>query len=145
MKRVLTAVSIALLAFAFAVPAAMAARSTSAFTGEWIGRDPAPPDGDGSTVHLYVSGGDRPNIVFTDEYATVCVNSGARTPFFTSLLSGYVDGNVLWGRFNVAKCGPLTLTFLRGAISGWALDDQGNSDPSDDTLWDGSVLWTRVS
>ena len=39
------------------VSGAASAASTTAFTGEWIGNDPAAPAGDGSVVHLYVTGG----------------------------------------------------------------------------------------
>lgn len=107
MKRVSFAVVVAAIALLVAVPAVFAARPRTVFSGEWIGQDPLPPDGDGSTVHLYVAGGDRPDIVFTDEHGTVCVESGAPTAFFTAILSGYVDRTTLWGRFNVAKCGRL--------------------------------------
>lgn len=146
MKRVYAAVILALLVALTLAPVAQGARSTTAFTGEWIGQDPGPedePPGDGSTVHLFVSGGARPNMLFIDDFGSVCVNNGASTPVFTAILSGFVDGTTLYGRFNVAKCGPLTLTFIQGEIGQWLLDDGGNNDPSDDTLWDGSVLWTR--
>jgi hypothetical protein len=82
--------------------------------------------------------------VFIDEFGTICVNHDAPSNVFTSLLSGFVDGSTLYGRFKVAKCGSLTLRVLTGAGASWVLSDGGNSDPSDDTLWDGSVTWTRV-
>lgn len=142
MKRLSVAFSFALVGLLMLAPLVQAARSSTPFTGEWIGQDPCNP-GDCSTVHLYVSAGDRPGIVFTDEYGTVCVINDAPSVFFTALLSGLVDGDTLWGRFNVAKCGSLTLRFLTGEIASWVLDENGNSDPSDDTLFDGSVLWSR--
>lgn len=143
MRRISLILTVALLGLLVTAPAVQAAPST-AFTGEWIGQDPASPDGDGSTVHLYVYGGSRPQIVFIDEFGTICVNNGASTTVFASLLSGFVDGNTLYGRFNVAKCGSLTLRFLTGEIAWWELSDAGDSDPSNDTLWDGFVTWSRV-
>lgn len=144
MKRLSVATSLAVCGLLLSASLASAARPSTAFSGEWIGNDPPFPDGDGSTVHLFVSGGDRPQIVFIDEFGTVCVNEDASSTVFVALLSGFVDGTTLFARFNVAKCGTTTLTFLRGEGAAYELDDQGNADPSDDTLWDGFVLWTRA-
>jgi len=124
------------------------AASTTAFTGEWIGNDPAPPDGDGSVVHLYVTGGTQAKVTFTDEYGTVCIDHGSSDPSFTATLTGTVyDGEVLLASFRSARCGTLPLQFLNGASGSTlllVLDNQGNDDPSDDTLDDGSVTWHRV-
>ena len=130
-----------LLGLALAIPASAA---TTPFTGEWIGTDPAPPDGDGSTVHLYVTGGPQAKITFTDEFGTICEHEESPVAFFTSTLVGLVSGDTLDARFVAARCGPVPLSFLRGNGASWTLDDQGNADPGDDTLWDGSVLWQRV-
>lgn len=92
----------------------------------------------------HVSGGTHPRVLFTDELGTVCENVGSPVTFFASLLRGTVDGDVLFAVFNVAKCGPVTIRFLTGESAIWILDDQGNADPADDTLFDGSVLWHRV-
>lgn len=118
--------------------------ATTAFTGEWVGSDPAPPDGDGSTVHLYITGGTQAKITFTDEFGTVCVNAESPVTFFTSTAVGVVSGDTLDATFVSARCGPVPLMFLRGVPLSLTLDDQNNADPSDDTLWDGSVLWHRV-
>ena len=46
-----------------------ASAASTPFAGEWIGNDPAPPDGDGSTVHLYITAGDdQVKITFTDDF-----------------------------------------------------------------------------
>lgn len=144
MKRLSIVVAALLLGLVVAVPTVQAAPEATAFTGEWVGQDPAPPDGDGSTVHLSISGGDHPRVVFTDEFGTVCVNAGSPVTYFASLLRGTVDGDALFAVFNVAKCGPVTITFLIGEQAFYFLDDQNNADPADDTLFDGSVVWHRV-
>ena len=144
MKRLSVVLGALLLGLFVAAPGVQAAPAATAFTGEWIGEDPAPPDGDGSTVHLFVSGGDHPRVEFTDEFGTVCENEGSPVTVFSSMLRGFVDGDTLYAQFNVAKCGPVALTFLTGEQASWTLDDQGNGDPADDTLSDGSVVWQRV-
>jgi len=124
---------------------ASSAASRTAFTGEWIGNDPLPPDGDGSTVHLYISGGTHSNITFTDEFGSVCGNNGSSVDFFTSTLTGEVDGDVMVGTIRAARCGSVPLRFLYGETDILVLDDQGNADPSDDTLYDSyDVTWHRV-
>ena len=133
-----------LLGLVMAVPAFGA---TTAFTGEWIGNDPQPPDGDGSTVHLYISGGTQAKISFIDEFGTICQDAGSPVTTFTSTLVGQVDpdvSNVLVARFVAARCGTVPLQELRGVVAIYALDDKGNADPSDDTLYDGLVTWHRV-
>jgi hypothetical protein len=119
--------------------------SRTAFTGEWIGNDPAAPDGDGSVVHLYISGGTHAQITFTDEYGTVCEIVGSPVTEFTSNLTGTVyDDDALVAKFHSAHCGPVPLLFLRKVDALWLLDNQGNEDASDDTLDDGSVTWHRA-
>lgn len=142
MRRLLLVLALVALGLLAVAPAVQAAPST-AFTGEWIGQDPPEPDGDGSTLHLQVYGGDRPRIVFIDEYASRAC-AGQDVTVFTSLLRGSVDGDMLSATFSVAKCGPRTLTFLTGESYWWELDDQGDNNPSNDTLWDGSVLLYRA-
>ena len=143
MKRLSVVLGALLLGLFVAAPGVQAAPAATAFTGEWIGEDPAPPDGDGSTVHLFVAGGDHPRVEFTDEFGTVCEDVGSPVTVFSSMLRGFVDGNTLFALFNVAKCGPVTIKFLTGEPAIWTLDDQGNADPADDTLFDGSVVWHR--
>ena len=117
---------------------------TTAFAGTWVGHDPAPPDGDGSTVHLTITGGTNPVIEFTDDFGSICVNAGSPVTEFTARLTGRVDGSTLDAIFRNARCGQLALHFLVGESFSLLLDDGGNLDPSDDTLFDGSVLWSRA-
>lgn|GEM_PF-4059253 len=125
------------------VPAAQAVPGDTPFTGTWVGRDPAPPDGDGSALLLIVGSGPRPAITFNDDFGTVCVNEGSPVTEFTSLLKGQVRDDAMRGRFVAASCGPVELDFLVGLRQLWSYRDNGTSDPADDTLWDGSVLWSR--
>src|SRR6186713_2920465 len=96
------------------VASSVSAGGKTAFTGEWIGNDPAPPDGDGSVVHLYITGGTHAQLTFTDEYGTVCINHGSSDPFFTSTLTGEVSKDMLVATFRTARCGSVPLQFLRG-------------------------------
>lgn len=117
----------------------------SPFTGTWVGQDPPPPDGDGSTVHLVITGGwSHTSIEFTDEFGSVCENVGASVTEFTGRLTGQIDGSTLNATFRSARCGSTRVEFLVGESFWWELDDGGTSDPSDDTLFDGSVLWSRA-
>lgn len=127
------------------VAGAASAASTTPFTGAWTGNDPAPPDGDGSVVNLYVTGGTHAQVTFTDEFGTVCVYAGATSTSFRANLTGTVYGDELVATFHSAHCGNVPLLFLRKANMLLELNDQGNSDPADDTLWDGSVTWHRAS
>ncbi len=117
---------------------------TTPFAGTWVGHDPVPPAGDGSTVHLTITGGSNPVIEFTDDLGSVCVNAGSPVTEFTARLTGRVDGSTLDATFRTAHCGPVALHFLVGESFSLALDDGGNNDPSDDTLFDGSVTWSRA-
>ena len=125
---------------------AASAASTTAFTGEWIGNDPAPPDGDGSVVHLYITGGTQAKITYTDEFGSVCVNAGSPVTSFTSTITGEVVKDMLVGTFRSAHCGPVPLQFLRGETMLLFLDRGATDDPADDTLDDpfGGVTWHRV-
>lgn len=125
------------------IPAADAAPRSTPFNGTWIGHDPAPPDGDGSTVHLKIEGGTRVQVTYTDEFGSICVNEGASVTFFRSFLTGRVSGTILNAVFRKAKCGSDVIGFLIGEQITWEYDDMGTANPADDTLWDGSVLWTR--
>lgn len=143
MRRLSSAAALAVLGLALLVPVAQAEPTLSPFAGTWIGSDPPPPNGDGSTVHLDITGGPRARILFTDEFGTVCVNEGASGTFFSSVLVGRVDGDYLIATFKTAMCGPTVISFLRGETFEYEYDDNGTLDPSDDTLFDGSVLWHR--
>ena len=88
MKRLSLVLGALLLGLFVAAPTVQAAPAATPFTGEWIGVDPAPPEGDGSTVHLFVSGGDHPRVEFTDEFGTVCEDVGSPVTVFSSMLRG---------------------------------------------------------
>ncbi len=143
MRRRSIAVVLALLGFGLLALAAQAEPSPSPFAGAWIGSDPAPPDGDGSTVHLDITGGPSARIAFTDRFGTVCVNEGASQTVFTSILTGRVQGDHLTATFKIARCGSTIIGFLKGETIVYEYDDMGTPDLSDDTLSDGSVLWQR--
>jgi hypothetical protein len=143
MRRFASAPIVGLLVLALAAPA-QATPPTTPFTGTWTGRDPAPPDGDGSTNYLVIKGSSNATIEFTDDFGSVCVNVGSPVTEFTSLLTGRVNGSTLDATFKIARCGPVVLRFLLGESSSWQLDDGGNDDPTDDTLFDGSVVWSRA-
>lgn len=145
MKRrslVITLAAVAMLAMA---STAQAGPPSSPFSGTWMGFDVSPLlGGDGSTQHLLVKGGNNARIDYEDEFGSVCWDAGSTDYWFSSTLSGDVTGNTLTGVFKSAKCGHLSLGWMRGDIHVWTLDDKGNSDPADDTLWDGYVSWFRV-
>lgn len=134
---------VGLLVLALAAPA-QATPPTTPFTGAWIGHDPAPPDGDGSIVHLVINGGTHATIKFTDDFGTVCVNEGSSVTEFTSRLTGHVNGSMLNATFRSARCGPVVVRFLLGQSFSLQFDDGGNDNPADDTLFDGSVVWSRA-
>ena len=116
----------------------------SIFAGDWIGNDPAPPDGDGSTVHLSIGGGDHPQISFTDEYGTVCEHVGSSDTYFQSTLTSFTVKELLVATFRTARCGSVQVKFLQGERMFLQLNTQGTEDPSDATMSDGSVTWHRV-
>lgn len=94
---------------------------------------------------LIVGSGPRPAITYGDDFGTVCVNAGSPVTEFTSLLKGQVRGDMMRGRFVSATCGPVVIDFLIGSTVFWTYRDNGTADPADDTLWDGSILWSRGS
>ena len=114
------------------------------FAGTWVGQDPIPPDGDGSTVHLTIADGSNPVIDFTDEFGSVCVFVGSPVTEFIGRLTGRIDGSTLNATFRNARCGPVAVHFLVGESYSLLLEDGGTNDPADDTLFDGSVLWSRA-
>jgi hypothetical protein len=144
MKRHFVMIIVVAFGLLATAPAALAAAPSSPFSGSWIGHEPVPPGGDGSTVYLVVKGGTSPRIDYQDNWGTVCWNAGSTDLWFKSSLSGSVSGNTLTGVFRSANCGHLRLTWMKGQTWTWTLNTLGNADPSDDTLWDGVVLWTRV-
>ena len=145
MKRRAFVFTVATLAMLVMASAAQAGAPTSPFSGSWMGQDPMPWDGgDGSWNHLEVRGGNNARVDFQDEFGSVCWDAGATDFWFASTLSGSVSGNTMTGVFKSAKCGHLSLSWMKGSVHSWTFNDQGTADPADDTLWDGYVSWFRV-
>lgn len=143
MKRNSFVTLLALLTLLATASAVQAAPPSSPFTGTWLGQDTLPPDGDGSMQHLVVKGGNSPRIDYQDEFGQVCWDAGATDFWFSSDLRGTVSGNTMTGVFKSAKCGHLSLTWMKGQTMSWTLDPHG-AGPADDTLFDGVVTWRRV-
>jgi hypothetical protein len=144
MKRISVISTLVLLGLLGTAPVVQAAPASTGFTGSWVGHDPLPPDGDGSTLYLVVKGGTNARIDFQDNWGTVCWDAGAVDLWFSSTLRGTVSGNTMTGVFRSAHCGHLRLTWMKGTTHTWTLNTQGTSDPSDDTLWDGFASYSRA-
>jgi hypothetical protein len=146
MKRYSAIITLALLAMLISAQTVQAAGPSSPFSGTWIGYDVSPADGgDGSTEHLVVKGGTSPRIDYQDEFGQVCWDAGATDFWFHSTLKGSVSGSTMTGTFMRAWCGHLSLsTAFKGQTMSWTFNGHGTADPSDDTLWDGVVTWSRV-
>jgi hypothetical protein len=112
-----------------AAPAVQAAPPASGFTGHWEGIDPL----DGSELDVYFFGGSPSQIVYTDAGAPVTCGDPSNQ-FFSSFLTGKIDGDELSSTMHWARCGTVTLTFLARFEITWYLDDQGDSDPANDVL-----------
>ena len=136
MRRLSMLVAVLLLALLISAPSAQAA-APNPFVGAWTGNDPRPPDGDGSTLYLTISGGATARLTFIDTFGTICVDEGSPTRVFSSTLAGTVSGNGLDFVFTQARCGPVFFDFLVGAPG------QLVYDPATDTIDDGSVIWHR--
>ena len=112
------------------------------FTGEWTSID----SGDGSTQHLSIQGGTRPQIVYIDEVASsACEGQDVAT--FTAILTGFVDDDTLDAGFVVAKCGARNVLTRANRFGVTYLFDAGAdaADPSDDTLLDDfGDIWHRA-
>lgn len=143
MKRASLLVMVLMLGVLAAAPALAAVAPSSPFEGNWIGQDPAPPDGDGSTVHLAIEGTRRVRIGYVDDFGSVCVNAGSVDTVFTSNLTGAIRGDSLNASFRSARCGSVIIRFLIGESYTLEYDDHDTPDLSDDTLWDGSIVWHR--
>lgn len=143
MKRISFVLTLAMLAMLVTASVAQAARATSPFTGTWGGQDTLPPAGDGSMEHLVVKGGASPQVNYQDEFGAVCQANGATDFWLTTTLRGTVSGNTMTGVFKSARCGHLSLTFMKGQSMVWTFDPHG-AGAADDTLFDGVVTWRRV-
>ena len=128
MKRASLVTVVALLGLLLAVPAVQAAPASSPFSGHWEGTDPI----DGSNLDAVISGGNRPQILYTDDQATQACE-GSSDQSFMSFLTATIDGDDLNSTMRWANCGTVHL-FFTGFTIGWTLDDQGDADPSNDVL-----------
>jgi len=127
MRRLATLSTAVVLLLLASTPIALAAPS-GAFSGHWEGIDP----GDGSNLAVSITGETNVRMVYTDDDATTAC-ADASSSAFTALLIGTVDGSDLQSTFRVAKCGNENLHFTGFGLA-WSLDDQGNTNPSDDVL-----------
>ena len=143
MRRLAQTLAVA-LALGMLVAGSVSAANTNLLVGDWIGNDPAPPDGDGSVVRLSIRGSDHPQVTFTDEYGTVCENLGSPVTEFRATLTGFMAKSLLIATFRTAQCGPVAVRFLQGERMFLQHSTNGTEDPSDDTLDDGSVIWHRA-
>jgi len=143
MKRNSIVTTLALLALLATASAVQAAPPSSPFSGTWLGQDTLPPFGDGSMEHLVVNGGSSPRVDYQDEFGAVCWDNAATDYWFSSDLRATVSGNTMTGVFKSAKCGHLSLTWMKGQSMRWTFDAHG-AGPADDTLFDGVVTWRRV-
>ena len=146
MKRYSAIITLALLAMLISAQTVQAGAPSTSFSGTWVGYDVSPAlGGDGSTEHLVVKGGSSPQISYQDEFGQVCWDAGATDFWFTSVLKGKVSGTAMTGTFMRARCGHLSLsTDFKGQTMSWTFNGHGTATPSDDTLWDGVVLWSRA-
>ena len=146
MKRYSVIITLALLAMLISAQTVQAAAPSTSFSGTWVGFDVSPANGgDGSTEHLVVKGGSNPSVSYQDEFGQVCWDAGATDFWFTSVLKGSVSGSTMSGTFMRARCGHLSLSAaFKGQTMSWTFNGHGTADPSDDTLWDGVVTWSRV-
>lgn len=128
MKRVSVLAVVAILGSLVAAPVVQAAPPTTAFTGHWEAIDPL----DGSNLDASFFGGDSVQILYTDDGAPFTCGDPSNQ-FFTSLMIGKVDGSEVSSTIRWARCGTVNLRF-NGVEITWTLDDQGDSDPSNDVL-----------
>lgn len=145
MKRRAFVFSVATLVMLVMASAVQAGAPSTSFSGTWWGYDVDPAfGGDGSTEHLVVKGGNSARVDWEDEFGAVCWDNGATDFWLATTLSGDVNGNTMTGTFKSAKCGRMALSWMKGQTMTWTFDSKGNSDPSDDTLFDGVVTWHRA-
>ena len=136
MKR-LGILGAALLCLGLAAPVVDAAPATP-FTGSWTSTDPS----DGSTQHLFIQGGSSVQILYVDEYGTVCDLIGASTSVATAVLTGRVNGDQLDAWFKRGSCG--SRGFLTAAdFFAWTFLYDQNTDTLYGSLNDGPTTWYR--
>ena len=137
MKRLGVVLSMALLGLAIAVPVVDAAPSTP-FTGSWTSIDPT----DDSTQHLYIMGGTNVQILYVDEFGTVCELIGAPTTVATAVLAGRVTGNELDAWFRQGSCGPSRFIDASDFFV-WSFTYDQNTDTIYGSPNDGPTTWYR--
>jgi hypothetical protein len=116
----------------------VSASARSPFEGAWTSTDP----GDGSTQHLYVTGGTNVAMIYVDEFGTTCVNHEARTVVFTGRLTGHVAGDDLFAWFKQGGCGPIQIINASMGI-GWSFQYDRNTDTLLGPVEEGPVIWYR--
>jgi hypothetical protein len=116
----------------------VSAAPRSPFEGAWTSTDP----GDGSTQHLYVTGGTNVHMLYVDEFGTTCVNHGAPTDVFTGRLTGHVDGDELLAWFKQGGCGPILIINASMRV-GWSLQYDQSTDTMYGPVEDGAATWYR--
>ena len=137
MRRLgLAIVMVALTAMLWAPTASAAARS--AFEGAWSSTDPV----DGSTQHLYVTGGTNVSMTYVDEHGTTCVQIGAPTVVFTGQLTGRIQGDDLFAWFKQGGCGR-ALVISASIKFAWTFHYDQASDTIFGAIEDGPATWQR--
>ncbi len=139
MRRNSFVTTLALLALLATASVVQAGRPTSSpFTGTWLGQDTV----DGSTEYLVVNGGSNLRVSYQDDFGQVCWDNFATDYWFSSDLRATASGNTMTGVFKSAKCGHLTLSFMKGQTMVWTFDPHG-AGTADDTLFGAGVTWGR--
>ena len=142
MKRVSLLAVVALLGLLVAAPGVQASPPTTAFTGHWEAGDPL----DDSNLDVYFFGGSRAHVqmLYTDDGAPFTCGDPSNQ-FFTSIMTGTIDGSDLNSTMRWAHCGTVNLHF-NGFEIAWTLDDKGDADPSNDVLTNSfGEIFSRVS
>jgi len=137
MRRLgLAIVMIALIGMLGATAASAAPRS--AFEGAWSSTDPV----DGSTQHIYVTGGSNVQVTYVDEYGTTCVEISAPTVVFTGQLTGHIQGDDLFAWFKQGACGRVLV--LSASIKfAWTFHYDRGTDTLFGAIEDGPATWYR--
>lgn len=137
MRRLgLAIVMIALISMLGVQAASAAARS--AFEGAWSSTDPV----DGSTQHLYVTGGTNVQMTYVDEHGTTCVEIGAPTVVFTGRLTGRIQGDDLFAWFKQGGCGQV-LVINASIRFAWTFHYDQATDTMFGAIEDGPATWYR--
>ena len=137
MRRLGLAIAMIALTSMLWAPAASAA-PRSPFEGAWSSTDPV----DGSTQHLYVTGGSKVQMTYVDEYGTTCLEIGAPTLVFTGNLTGRSQGDELIAWFKQGGCGPV-LVINASIHFAWTFHYDAATDTLFGAIEDGPATWYR--